>query len=95
MQRHMRGSLLAHNQDFHNRFTGSPDALDEAERLATIAVEKGPTVPFPHWVLAAVTLWKKKFDVVKRETEIALALNPNYALAWNTAATRKLTRVTP
>src|SRR5262245_189308 len=27
---------------------------------------------------------KKKFDVVKRETEIALALNPNYALAWNT-----------
>ena len=29
-------------------------------------------------------IWKKKFDVVKRETEIALALNPNYALAWNT-----------
>jgi adenylate cyclase len=78
------GLGFAHNQDFHNRFTGSPDALDVAEHFATIAVEKGPTVPFPHWVLAAVVLWKKKFDVVKRETEIALALNPNYALAWNT-----------
>jgi hypothetical protein len=41
-------------------------------------------VLFPHWVLAPVVLWKKKFDVVKRETEIALALNPNYALASNT-----------
>ena len=78
------GLGFAHNQDFHNRFTGSPDALDVAEHFATIAVEKGPTVPFPHWVLAAVVLWKKKFDLVKRETEIALALNPNYALAWNT-----------
>ena len=41
-------------------------------------------MPFSHWVLAAVVLWKKKFGVVKRETEIALALNPNYALAGNT-----------
>jgi len=78
------GLGFAHHQDFHNRFTGSPNALDIAEHFASIAVEKGPTAPFPHWVLAAVTLWKKKFDVVKRETEIALALNPNYALAWNT-----------
>jgi adenylate cyclase len=78
------GLGFAHNMDFHNRFTGSSHALDVAEQFATIAVEKGPTVPFPHWVLAAVVLWKKKFDVVKRETEIALALNPNYALACNT-----------
>ena len=78
------GLGFAHNQDFHNRFTGTPDALDVAEHFATIGVGKGPTVPFSHWVLAAVVLWKKKFDVVKRETEIALALNPNYALAWNT-----------
>ena len=78
------GLGFARNQDFHNRFTGTPDALDVAEHFATIGVEKGPTVPFSHWVLAAVVLWKKKFDVVKRETEIALALNPNYALAWNT-----------
>lgn len=75
------GLAFAHNQDFHNRLTGSPDALDVAERFATIGIEKGPMVPFVHWVAAAVVLWKKDFERVKRETEIALALNPNYALA--------------
>jgi adenylate cyclase len=78
------GLGFAHNMDFHNRFTGSPDALDVAEQFATIAVEKGPTVPFPHWVVAAVAIWKKNFNRAKQETEIALALNPNYALACNT-----------
>src|SRR5215475_13586712 len=78
------GLGFAHNQDFHNRFTGSPDALDIAERFAAIGVEKGPMAPFPHWVAAIVALWKKDFDRVKQESEKALALNPNFALACNT-----------
>ncbi len=78
------GLAFAHNQDFHNRLTGSANALDVADHFARIAIEKGPTVPFVHWVAATVALWKKDFERVKRETEIALSLNPNYALACGT-----------
>ena len=78
------GLGFTHSQDFHNRLTGSSDALDVAERFATIAIEKGPAVPFAHWVAAIVALWKQNFERAKRETETALTLNPNYALACGT-----------
>ncbi len=78
------GLAFAHNQDFHNNLTGSANALDVAKHYAKIAVEKGPTVPFVHWVAAAVALWNKDFEFVKQQTEIALSLNPNYALACGT-----------
>ena len=73
----------AHNFDFHNHLTGSPDALDVAEHFANLAMEKGPKVPFAHW-LSQVAVWKRNPERAKRETEIALELSPNYALAYTT-----------
>ena len=71
----------AHNFDFHNHLTGSPDALDVSEHFANLAIEKGPKVPFAHWLVATVAIWKRNLERAKRETEIALALSPNYSLA--------------
>jgi adenylate cyclase len=84
------GLGMAHNNDFHNRLTGSPDAIDVAEHFATLAIEKGPTVPIAHWIAGAVAIWKKDLERGKRETEAALALNPNYALAYGTRGNAEL-----
>jgi len=78
------GLGFAHSQDFHNRFTDSPDSLNVADNFVNIAIEKSPTVPFAHWVAAAVALFKGNPERAKRESEIALTLNPNYALACGT-----------
>ena len=74
----------AHVFDFHNHLTGSPDALDVAEHFANLAMEKGPKVPFAHFVAAVTATWKRNLERVKRESEIALALNPNDAQAYTT-----------
>ena len=78
------GLAMAHNFDSQNHWTSAPDALDVAEHFATLAIEKGPEVPFVHWLAAVVALWKRNLEGAKRETETALALNPNYALAYGT-----------
>ena len=80
----------AHLLDFHNHLTGSPDALDVAEHFANLAVEKGPKVPYAHWLAGAVAGWKRNPERAKGETEIALALNPNYALAYLTRGNAEL-----
>ena len=60
-------------------------SLDVAEHFAErSAIEKGPEVPFVHWLAAVVALWKRNLEGAKRETQIGLALNPNYALAYGT-----------
>ena len=78
------GLAMAHNFNSQNHWTSAPDALDVAEHFATLAIEKGPEVPFVHWLAAVVALWKRNLEGAKRETETALALNPNYALAYGT-----------
>ena len=78
------GLAMAHNFDFQNRWTGAPDALDVAEHFAALAIEKGPEVPFAHWLAAVIAIWKRNLERAKQEAETALALNPNYALAYST-----------
>ncbi|HZP20309.1 MAG TPA: adenylate/guanylate cyclase domain-containing protein [Bauldia sp.] len=72
---------MAHNLDFQNRWTGSPDALEKSLRLANLAVEKGPEVPYARFVAAVVSTWSRDLVQAKRHAEAALAVNPNYALA--------------
>ncbi len=78
------GLSMAHCLDFQNNWTGAQDALEIASHFATEAVEKGPTDPYAHYALAVVELWKRNLVKTKAETEEALALNPNYALAYGT-----------
>jgi adenylate cyclase len=84
------GLSWAYLFDFHNHLTASPDVLDVAEHFANLAMEKGPKVPFAHWIVAAVATWKRNLERTKDETEIALALNPNYALAYATRGNAEL-----
>jgi adenylate cyclase len=77
----------AHLFDFHNHLTGSPDVLDLAEHFANLSIEKGPKLSFAHWIAAATATWKRNLERAKRESEIALALNPNDAQAYTTRGT--------
>ena len=78
------GIAMAHNLDFHNDWTGARDALDVAEHFAALAIEKGPSVPFAHFMAAVTATWKKNLERAKQECETALALSPNYAPAYGT-----------
>ena len=78
------GLAMAHTLDFQNHWTGAPDALDVAAHFATLAIEKGPSVPYAHHMAAVVAIWKRNLERAKQETEIALALSPNYSPAYGT-----------
>jgi len=81
---------MAHCLDFQNSWTGAPDALDVAAHFGTRAIEKGPTMAYAHYAAAVVALWKRDLQRAKQETDIALSLSPNFALA---SGTRGLTEV--
>ncbi|MEW9837463.1 adenylate/guanylate cyclase domain-containing protein [Mesorhizobium marinum] len=78
------GLAMAHCLDFQNHWTESSDALDLAGHFANQAVDKGPTEPYAHYAAAVVETWKRNLVKAKSEAETALALNPNYALAYGT-----------
>ena len=75
---------MAHCLDFQNRWTGAPDALDLAHHFAVEALDRGPNEPYSHYAAAVVEMWRKNLVRSKVLAERALALNPNYALAYGT-----------
>lgn len=80
------GLGMAHNLDFQNRWTGAPDAFERAMHFATLGVEKGPNVAFAHFVAAVMAIWSRDLEKARRESEAALALNPNFASGLGTLA---------
>ncbi len=78
------GLGMAHNLDFQNHWTGAPDAFERAIHFATLAVEKGPNVPYARFVAAVMAIWSRDLPKAKQESEAALAVNPNYASALGT-----------
>lgn len=53
-----------------------------AAHFAKLGAEKGPASAYIHYNAAVIALWKRDLDGARRETEVALALSPNYALAY-------------
>jgi adenylate cyclase len=80
------GLAMAYNLDFQNQWTGAPDSFERAVRYADIATQKGPTAPYAHFMAAVMGVWSKDLAKARRESEAALALNPNYAMALGTLA---------
>ncbi len=78
------GLAMAHNLDFQNHWTGASDAIDVAAHFVTLAIEKGPSVPYAHFIAAIVAMWKRNLERAKQETERALALSPNFAPVYGT-----------
>ena len=76
------GLAFAYCLDFQNHWADTPDALDLAARFAAQAIEKGPNEPYVHCVAAIIKFWQRDLEAAKAAAEKALALNPNYALAY-------------
>ena len=63
---------------------GNPDnSLPLAKRNADLAIEKDPNEPLARAVAALVAIFEKDLDRARSEINIALSLNPNFALAHN------------
>jgi adenylate cyclase len=78
------GLAMAYCLDFQNHWAGTPDALGVAAHFAAQAIEKGPDEPYAHYAAAVITMWRRDLAGALAEADRALALNPNYALAYGT-----------
>jgi adenylate cyclase len=73
---------MGYSFDYQNHWSDAPEkSLDQAQRLVDEAIAKDDKDPFAHYVAAVVATWKKDYERWARESDRALALNPNYALA--------------
>jgi adenylate cyclase len=77
------GLSMAYNLDYQNRWSDDPDSsLPLAKRYAEQAIEKDPNEPFARLVASWAAMFEKDLDRAKSEADIALSLNPNFALAY-------------
>jgi len=70
--------------DYQNRWSDDPDSsLRLAKHNSEQAVEKDPNEPRARCVAALVAIFEKDLDQAKSAIDVALSLNPNFALAYN------------
>jgi adenylate cyclase len=75
---------FAHIFDYQNRWTDDPDSsLLLAKQYARQAIDKDPNEPLARCVAAMVASFEKDLDQARSEIDVALSLNPNFALAHN------------
>ena len=76
------GLGMGYSFDYQNHWSDAPEkSLDQAQRLVDEAIAKDDKDAFARFVAAVVATWKKDYERWARESDRALALNPNYALA--------------
>jgi adenylate cyclase len=76
------GLGMGYSFDYQNHWSDAPEkSLDQAQRLVDEAIAKDDKDAFAHYVAAVVATWKKDYERWAHESDKALALNPNYALA--------------
>ena len=69
--------------DYHNRWSDDPDnSLRLARHNAEQAIQKDPNEPLARFAASLAAMFGKDLDRAKSEAEIALSLNPNFALAY-------------
>ena len=75
---------FAHIFDYQNRWTNDPDSsLLLAKQYARQAIDKDPNEPLARCVSAMAASLEKDLDQARSEIDVALSLNPNFALAHN------------
>jgi adenylate cyclase len=78
---------MAYNLDYQNRWSDDPDSsLPLAKRCAEQAIEKDPNEPFARLVASWAAIFEKDLDRATSEVNIAVRLNPNFALAYSNLA---------
>jgi adenylate cyclase len=76
------GLSMGYCLDHQNRWSDKPElSLAEAERFAGVAIAKDDKNPFAHHVASMAAMSRKDYRRWADESERALSLNPNYALA--------------
>ena len=74
--------------DYSNRWTDNPDdSLHLAKRNAERAIQKDPNEPLARFAASLAAMFGKDLDRAKSEADIALSLNPNFALGYATLGT--------
>jgi adenylate cyclase len=79
---------FAHIFDYQNRWTDDPDgSLLLVKQYARQALEKDPNEPLARCCSAMAASFDKDLDRAKSEIDLALSLNPSFALAHSLAGT--------
>jgi adenylate cyclase len=82
---------FAHIFDYQNRWTDHPDSsLPLAKQYARQALEKDPNEPLARCVSAMTASLEKDLVRAKSEIDVALSLNPNFALAHSLSGTNRI-----
>jgi len=89
------GLAHAYNRDYQNDFSGRSDSRQWSAHYSRLAVEKGPELPYAHYMAALVKFWQHDLPGSTRHVERALALNPNYTLAMGVRGLAKVYGGTP
>jgi adenylate cyclase len=82
---------FAHIFDYQNRWTDDPDSsLLLAKQYARQAIDKDPNEPLARCVSAMAASLEKDLDQARSEIDIALSLNPNFALAHSLSGSNRI-----
>ncbi|HSV24652.1 MAG TPA: adenylate/guanylate cyclase domain-containing protein [Xanthobacteraceae bacterium] len=82
---------FAHIFDYQNRWTDDPDSsLLLVKQYARQAIEKDPNEPLARCVSAMAASFEKDLDRARSEIDVALSLNPNFALAHNLRGSNRI-----
>jgi len=82
---------FAHIFDYQNRWTDDPDSsLLVVKQYARQAIEKDPDEPLARCVSAMAASFEKDLERARSEIDIALSLNPNFALAHNLRGSNRI-----
>jgi len=82
---------FAHIFDYQNRWTDDPDSsLLLAKQYARQAIDKDPNEPLARCVSAMAASLEKDLDQARSEIDIALSLNPNFALAHSLRGSNRI-----
>ncbi|OEO31006.1 hypothetical protein VW23_018110 [Devosia insulae DS-56] len=75
---------IAHNMDYVNCWTDTPDrSLEVGRHLGERMLELAPDHAGAHFVVALLAMFARDFDRFRREAAIAIALNPDAEMASN------------
>jgi adenylate cyclase len=74
--------------DYFNRWSDNADnSLQLAKCSAEQAIQTDPNEPFARFSVSLAAMFERDLDRAKSEADIALSLNPNFALAYSNLGT--------
>jgi adenylate cyclase len=78
------GLGMAYLLDHQNHWSETPEtSLERARGFVAEAIARDDKDPFAHYVAALVAMFGKDYERWAQEADLALSLNPNFALALN------------